>query len=106
MPPEFYFQQDNVKLHKTKHVLSYLQSARIPVLPFPAQSPDLNPIEHMWKFAKDRLPAKKSRNLNELWQNVQTCWNEIDANIIGNLISSMPNRCRAVIKAKGGPTRY
>lgn len=106
MPPVFYFQQDNVKLHKTEHVLGYLHRCHIQVLSFPAQSPDLNPIEHMWKMMKDRLPRKNSRNLNQLENNLQECWNEIDADFIGSLTRSMPNRCRAVIKAKGGPTKY
>ena len=42
----------------------------------------------------------------ELWERVERKWNKIDAVVCQNLIESMPRRVVAVVKAKGGYTKY
>ena len=74
----------------------------------PPNSPDLNPIEHIWAYIKDQITryhshitsqAEMRRVVQEMWDNFR------DAQWDG-LIASMPARMKAVIAAKGGPTRY
>lgn len=71
----------------------------------PSQSPDLNSIEHIWAHIKRRL--KTSHNSRQrLRSDVAKIWNEVEEEVLRSLYESMPNRWRAVIKAKGGQTKY
>ena len=75
---------------------------------WPPQSADLNPIEHLWTHLKARLceyetPASE---IAELWERVQTEWEAIPKKECQKLIESIPRRLAAVIKAKGGYTKY
>ena len=77
-------------------------------LPWPGQSPDLNPIEHLWDELERRirLKQKNPRNVRELEELLQQCWLEISDEIYQNLVESMNRQVEAVIKAHSYPTRY
>jgi len=80
----------------------------ISVLDWPSQSPDLNPIEHLWHHIKKEL-AKYSRHAKGVWEireRVAEVRNNTDPEVCQNLIERMPRRIQAVIKAKGGHTKY
>ena len=100
------FQQDNAPCHTARSVMEWFDNEGIEVLKWPAQSPDLNPIENLWDQVATRVHEQNPSNLNELWVAVQSAWNSMAAHNIKFLINSMPRRCEAVIKAKGGATRY
>ncbi|KAG1446055.1 hypothetical protein G6F46_011940 [Rhizopus delemar] len=75
---------------------------------WPAQSSDLNPIEHVWnalerKIERKRLPDK---NLEQLKVAQQEGWAILDDYLAERLVRSMKRRCEAVCKAKGGATEY
>jgi len=42
----------------------------------------------------------------QLWERVEKEWNEIDGQVCQNLIESMPRHVAAVLKARGGYTKY
>ena len=75
---------------------------------WPAQSPDPNPIEHLWVDLKKapRKHATPPKGVHELWERVVEEWNKIPPETCQNLIESMPRSVQAVIKAKGGHTKY
>ena len=75
---------------------------------WPAQSPDLNPIEHLWFYLKKQLSDHNtpSSGILELWERVEKEWEEIKPEECQNLIESMARRVQAVIRAKGGYTKY
>ena len=75
---------------------------------WPAQSADLNPIEHLWHLFKRRLGEYDypPSSIHQLWERVQVEWENISAAECQSLIESMPRRIEAVLKAKGGYTKY
>ena len=102
------FQHDNDPKHTAKSVKEWLKQQQFQTMSWPAQSPDLNPIEHLWFQMKRRLNQFNSppKGINELWERIQKVWNEIEPEICSNLFESMPNRIKAVLKSKGKWTKY
>jgi len=105
---EIIFQQDNDPKHKSRLATQWFEENEMTVLEWPAQSPDLNPIEHLWQHLNHQLAAYEGepKSIAELWERVQETWNRISVSVCANLIDSMPRRVAAVLKAKGGYTKY
>lgn len=104
----FYFQQDNDPKHTSKKAYAFFVQHDINCLDWPSQSPDLNPIEHLWEHIKRQLhsyPTPPS-SLHQIWERLAEEWNKIPPETCQNLIMSMPRRLQAVIKQKGGHTKY
>lgn len=106
MPKKWIFQQDNDPKHKSKLLQDYFASKKVTVLEWPSQSPDLNPIEHLWEELDRQIRVKKYTNEAELFTALQVAWDKIPMSRISKLIASMPRRCKAVIESKGYATKY
>ena len=65
-------------------------------------------LTKLWHYLKRRLEQyeKPPGGIQELWERIEVEWEKIDAAVCQNLIESMPRRVAAVIKAKGGYTKY
>lgn len=103
------FQQDNDPKHTSGTVKDYLKKQKFVVMDWPSQSPDLNPIEHMWALVKRRLNDYDTppSGMQELFERVTDVWyHKITKEECLNVIDSMPLRCDAAIKAKGRWTDY
>ena len=102
------FQQDNARPHTARVTMAFLANENINVLPWPSKSPDLNPIEHLWDQLDRRVRQRQQvpRTLRELAAALQEEWRRIPQERIQRLIRSVPRRVQAVIRARGGHTRY
>ena len=102
------FPQDNDPQHTSKNAKKWFEDNDITVLKWPAQSPDLNPIKHLWNHLKKRLAGyeEPANRVAELWERVQVEWDKITKEECQKLIESMPRRLAAVVRAKGGYTKY
>ena len=106
-PPELWWLlQDNDPKHESVLVRSWLHNHGIHVLDFPPYSPDLNPIEHLWKDMARRVEARPASTMEELQDVVAEEWERTSLDLLRTLAHSMPARCQAVIDAKGGHTTY
>ena len=77
----------------------------VATLPWPAQSPDLNPIEHLWADLKRRGADPVPATVDELWERLEREWWVTDASRCRRLVESMPSRIDAV-NAHGGHTQF
>lgn len=106
MGPGWMFQQDNDPKHTSRLVKRWFTSKDIVVLKWPSQSPDLNPIEHLWGELKRRVCNQKPSNKGALFEILKREWENIPIRVLQDLIRSMPRRCAAVVAAKGLHTKY
>ena len=108
MRRNFIFQQDGDPKHPSATAREWFETQDINVLDWPAQSPDLNPIEHLWDHLKRRLNTYEAHptSIHELERRIHAEWASISPQVCADLIASMPRRLEAVIRAKGGYTKY
>ncbi|GFW32061.1 transposable element Tcb1 transposase [Trichonephila clavipes] len=108
MGAEFLFMDDNARPHHANIVDECLQLEDITRMDWPAYSPDLNPIEHVWYMLGRRIAARQPPPtcLPEVRRALLDEWCNILQNQIDNLILSMPRRCKACIASSGRHTPY
>lgn len=103
--PGTIFMQDNATPHAARLTTGHLNNNNIQTLPWPAKSPDLNPIEHLWDALDMHINKRpiQPRTLAELGQALVEEWQRFPQY---KMISSMRRRCQACIAARGGHTRF
>jgi len=106
MPSDFIFQQDNDSKHTARLTAKWMDENDVRLLKWPAQSPDLNPIEHLWYLLDQELGDRRFKTKDELKAELTAAWRRLSFQKVRNLVDSMPRRLAAVRKAKGGPTKY
>lgn len=104
----YLFQDDNAPAHTAKDTIKWKDEHSISCIEWPAQSPDLNPIEHLWDVLERKVRERKPhpRNKKELFVVLKEEWMKINPEVVKNLVDSMPRRVKAVIDHDGNPTRY
>ncbi|GFV81336.1 transposable element Tcb2 transposase [Trichonephila clavipes] len=92
---QFLFMDDNAPCHRTVAAEQLLESEDIERMDWPARSPDLNPIEHVWDFLGRRLAARTLPpvTIRELRLALQDEWAAMPQQLIDTLILSMGRRC-------------
>ncbi|GFW28839.1 transposable element Tc3 transposase [Trichonephila clavipes] len=104
----FILMDDNARPHRARIVEEYLEDHGLERMEWPARSPDLNPIEHLWDYLGREVAALNPppRSLHELKQGLLCVWSSLPIPVSDNLINSMGNRCRQCIQVRGGHIPY
>lgn len=112
----FLFMQDNARCHKATCILEFLQKNHVPVMQWPPQSPDLNPLENLWCEFKTQFhkrfielfdhPSKGLEARYRYGEVLQEVWYNQGLEMVDSLLRSMPEHCRLVIEAEGGWINY
>ena len=117
--PGMIFAQDNAPTHTASRVQLWLwdwaEENGIELVDWPAYSPDLNPIENLWKLLKEKI-LEYHPELSDLPKNLTTkqrlceaaieAWEAFEDELLEKLVSSMPRRLEALVAAHGWYTKY
>ena len=109
------FMQDNAPIHTARIVKAWFQERDIDIVNWPPYSPDLNPIENLWKMLKAKIielyPEFTTMKDNKqtkalLIQAAKEAWDLLEDQLLNKLASGMQKRVNAVKTAKGWYTKY
>lgn len=101
-------QQDNARPHTSNVTRAALNENQVAILSWPARSPDLSPIEHIWDVIQRSISENydPATSLQQLAQQVTASWNQVSQQIIQHLIESVPRRLQECVDRRGNHTRY
>lgn len=102
------FMQDNASAHRSNYTKNWLDGHNIDVLPWPAKSPDLNPIENVWSHVARRVYLNKRPypNLTALEIEVKRHFGLLELDYLKKLYESMPKRLISVVEKSGNIVDY
>lgn len=102
------FMHDGAPCHKAKSVTKFLTENHVQTLPWPGNSPDMNPIENLWAVVKKRLKKTSITTKVQLIEQLIKIWHHDEEikNKCPVLVESMPKRIEMLLKAKGMHTKY
>ncbi|GBN50389.1 hypothetical protein AVEN_185884-1 [Araneus ventricosus] len=104
------FQQNNAPCHKARIVLEWFleHTDEFYLMYWPHNSPDLNPMEHIWDVMELQLRAQTPPcpNISTLCDNCLHIWYNLSPVMYQKLVAFMPRRVASVLKSKGGASRY
>ncbi len=103
---DFILQQDLTPAHSAKTTSKWFADHDITVLDWPANSPDLNPIENLWGIVKRKISNIRPNNTDQLKAAIKATWASITPQQCHGLFTSIPCRIETVICAKGALTKY
>ncbi|GFX68871.1 transposable element Tcb1 transposase [Trichonephila clavipes] len=105
---DFILMDDNCMPHRANLVEDFLFEERIVRMEWPAYSPDMNPIEHVWDALRRRVAGRQlpPQTLQELERALLEEWDRIPQLVINSLIDSMPQRCSTLLAVRGNHTPY
>lgn len=101
--------QDGASIHTSKETKAWLSERNVKMLAdgeWPAMSPDLNPIEHVWTLVNKQLDNQFFSSKEDLWTALDVAFQSITKEQILNLCGSMHRRLTAVLVANGAHTKY
>ena len=103
---DWILQEDNDPKHRSKLAKKWKEENDVKVLPWPAISPDQNPIENVWRLMKINIQKKKIKSAHGLKVELGKEWNRFSPELATKLVDSMKRRVMALIDANGDYTMY
>ncbi|GFV83581.1 transposable element Tcb2 transposase [Trichonephila clavipes] len=105
---DFISMDDNCSPHSANLVEDFLFEKGIVRMEWPAYSPDMNPIEHVWNALGRQVAGRQPppQTLQELERALLEGMDRIPQLVINNLIDSMPQRCSTLLADRGNHTPY
>ena len=98
---------DNAKPHFARICRQFLNRNNVHILPWPAVSPDMNPIEHIWDYLGSMVRARGNvHNPRDLENALIQEWDNIPNVVNRCYVWSMRGRLAACINSRSGHTRY
>jgi transposase len=100
---DWFFQQDNAPCHKSRATMNWLQEHEIEAIAWPANSPDLNPIENVWAYLKQHLYQEEGgwETVRQLRDRITAFWNKIPSEFLTSMFDSYETRLKEVITNRG-----
>jgi len=100
--------EDGAPIHRAKAATEWRDELELKKLIWPAQSPDMNPIENLWAVMKKAVQKvhKSGDTVDVLIKNIKEAWENIPMELINRLVETMPTRVNELKKNKGKSTRY
>ncbi|GFU96023.1 transposable element Tcb1 transposase [Trichonephila clavipes] len=105
---DFILRNDNCRSHRANLVEDFLFKKGIVRMEWPACSPDMNRIEHVWDALGRRVAGRQPppQTLQKLERALLEEWDRIPQFVINSLIDSMPQRCSTLLAVRGNHTPY
>jgi transposase len=108
IPGRWHLMQDNAPCHRSEAVKRFLRKKKVDFIDWPPYSPDLNPIENIWNWMKHVLETEYPvcKSAEEIEARFFEIWQTITPEMCSNYCSNYERRLLAVVKEKGGYTKY
>ena len=103
---DWIFVQNNDPKHSAWNTQMWILYNTPKNLNIPPQSPDINPIEHVWDYLEKKIRNRKISSKEDLKRALLEEWSTIPSSYTAKLVNSMQRRLQAIIRAKGSPTKY
>ena len=108
---DYEFQQDNASFHVSNSTVMFFRSRNVKLIPWPALSPDINPIENIWGIITQKVYFKNGYRINYisadlLYEAIKTVWYNLADETLQNLVNSLPLRMEKRIKSDGEKIPY
>ncbi|KAJ8890568.1 hypothetical protein PR048_010077 [Dryococelus australis] len=93
----------NARCPVSRDTMQWYADNNVRRLDWPAQSPDLNPIEHLWDELDRRVRARQARpkSVAQLMEWLQEEWRRIPVDVLQTLVESMPDMNKKINFARG-----
>ena len=102
---DFILQQDHDRAHTSQRTMRWFEDNNVEIIPpedWPLRSPDLTPIENVFAILEERVSMRRYRTFEGYIRCIEDEWARLSQATINNIINAIPERLRAVRRARGG----
>lgn len=99
---KFQFQQDNASIHTARKTMKFFAEERVPVVAWPAKSPDLSIIENVWHLLSQEVYRDgQFKNRQDLIDKIELAAGKLKKSVVIDLYNGISNRLIQVVEKKG-----